>query len=423
MDYCVVNLGQVKNVAKPFYDRLIQIGYSTAYPWTTSTTPASDYQMAAIGQVKNLFTFDFSDTNSNGLPDWWEMKYFGNLTQTGTGSFLGDGMSNQQKYLAGIDPVAPYTPVTGALNPNATTGRFSRGYVLADGTSQIELDGTSQGDSSCASFVIPLDGEKGIPLDPMGANTGKFPGQSPWFMRIAKTLRDHNDSYYSSSNIIIDSPIQFENPIVAFGAGGGGSPMYLNQSYNFGVYAGGRNDTTSPVIFISAYKRSKFVPGQTQITPDAVQSITIPVQSNAVAWSAFAQNGFKLSVQANGLNTDIQLVEADNWTGQWDTNPASPYIITHTATSLDYYYKVEVFGYVPSTWLGQNIPMVVNDATQAPDNSSHVHPSISRRSRRGDRHLSINRNSVERQCLPPITGKHMMNLSIIHLPLILTLAH
>ncbi len=59
-DFTVLNLGQLKAIAKPFYDQLIQVGYVTVYPWTNSAAPADDFVIANLGQAKNLFSFDVS---------------------------------------------------------------------------------------------------------------------------------------------------------------------------------------------------------------------------------------------------------------------------------------------------------------------------------------------------------------------------
>jgi hypothetical protein len=104
-NYYGVNVGQVKNVAKPFWDRLIQEGYTNAYPWTATTTDDCDNAMATIGQLKYVFSFDLiRDTDMDGLPDWWEVRYFGNLSQNGTGDSDGDGLNNFQEYQYGTDP-------------------------------------------------------------------------------------------------------------------------------------------------------------------------------------------------------------------------------------------------------------------------------------------------------------------------------
>src|SRR5258708_6367557 len=54
-DYAVVNQGQLKRLALPFYNRLIAVGYTQDLPWTGGAP--DDYAAANIGQVKNLFSF------------------------------------------------------------------------------------------------------------------------------------------------------------------------------------------------------------------------------------------------------------------------------------------------------------------------------------------------------------------------------
>jgi hypothetical protein len=107
--YAGVNLGQLKTVAKPFYDVLTQIGYSSGYPWTGSG--ADDYAAANIGQAKNVFKFDVGyDSDTNGLPDWWEMYYFGSLGNSASAqSAAGDGYSNLQEYQLERNPTNYYS--------------------------------------------------------------------------------------------------------------------------------------------------------------------------------------------------------------------------------------------------------------------------------------------------------------------------
>jgi len=48
------------------------------------------------------------DADSDGLPDSWELRYFGNITsQNGTGDADGDGLSNRQEYLVSGNPTSP----------------------------------------------------------------------------------------------------------------------------------------------------------------------------------------------------------------------------------------------------------------------------------------------------------------------------
>ena len=119
-NYTAINLGQLKTVAKPFYDVLSQIGYSSGYPWTG--TGANDYAAANIGQVKNVFSFDVGyDSDANGLPDWWEMYYFGSLGNSASAqSAAEDGYSNLQEYQMGRNPTNYYsgTPTLTIISGN-----------------------------------------------------------------------------------------------------------------------------------------------------------------------------------------------------------------------------------------------------------------------------------------------------------------
>ena len=100
-----VTLGQLKYVALPFYDRLMEEGYATNYPWTSTATDDVDYATATLGQLKYVFDFDLvSDSDADGLPDWWEMVYFGTLAHGAGDDTDGDGVSNEDEYRDGTDP-------------------------------------------------------------------------------------------------------------------------------------------------------------------------------------------------------------------------------------------------------------------------------------------------------------------------------
>jgi hypothetical protein len=44
------------------------------------------------------------DTDGDGLPDAWEMQYFGNLNQGANDNPDGDALNNLQEYLQGRNP-------------------------------------------------------------------------------------------------------------------------------------------------------------------------------------------------------------------------------------------------------------------------------------------------------------------------------
>jgi len=130
-NYAAVNLGQLKNVASLFYNRLAEVGYQSTplqpgqvYPWDYSASTPNDYAMANIGQVKNLFSFDLtSGTGANGgVPNWWETKYFGSGTSgwlSGTATAPsgavdggGDSMTILEAYQNQVNPIDIYNGQT-----------------------------------------------------------------------------------------------------------------------------------------------------------------------------------------------------------------------------------------------------------------------------------------------------------------------
>jgi alpha-tubulin suppressor-like RCC1 family protein len=63
-----------------------------------------------------------SDSDADGLPDSWEMLYFGNLSQTASGDPDADGMSNRLEYLFARNPTkGVVADTTGVINFNLFT--------------------------------------------------------------------------------------------------------------------------------------------------------------------------------------------------------------------------------------------------------------------------------------------------------------
>ncbi|MCC7376801.1 MAG: hypothetical protein IT581_19230 [Verrucomicrobiales bacterium] len=68
----------------------------------------------------------FPDADGNGLPDAWEVRYFGKVGIDPNGDADGDGLTNREEYLAGSNPVEPENApleIDVALVPEAGPGK------------------------------------------------------------------------------------------------------------------------------------------------------------------------------------------------------------------------------------------------------------------------------------------------------------
>jgi hypothetical protein len=70
--------------------------------------PTSASYSVVISNVSGAITSSpvavWTDSNGTGMPDWWQLQYFGNLNQIPTGDYDGDGVDNLDEYLEGTNP-------------------------------------------------------------------------------------------------------------------------------------------------------------------------------------------------------------------------------------------------------------------------------------------------------------------------------
>lgn len=215
-----------------------------------------------------------------------------------------------------------------SLNPNTATVALSD-HSTIDASTRYHR-GTSTA-TDFHSLVVPLNFQTGIPLDASGGNaTNLFPG-NPW-----TTALYHFDATNAALQTNLTGRIPFQNPIVAFGNRVGGSPLYVNQSYSFGVYAGNLSTTYSNALRIQVYYRSNSALAGTINMP-------VPDPGNSNQLANLVTNGFTQTFEQFGLRT----VLLDSPDQRWGVMFSRPYVLTHTPNSdaaTNYYYVVEEKG-------------------------------------------------------------------------------
>ncbi|MEM1058611.1 MAG: putative Ig domain-containing protein [Verrucomicrobiota bacterium] len=160
-DYAAANQGQVKEVARHFYDvfALQEVGYHSssvagwspeeAYPWPTAGSGSSDYAGVNVGQLKNLFAFDLSTWEPPGLFEPNDAD--------------GDGLDLAEELALGTDPFDPDTDNDG-LNDGIEIG-ISTNPLADDTDGDGLLDGEEiayglnplQNNSSALPFAESFD--------------------------------------------------------------------------------------------------------------------------------------------------------------------------------------------------------------------------------------------------------------------------
>ena len=103
---------------------------SQGFIWGSETSNWTPLNPLVVSLTNNLFIRlrSWASSDGSGLPDWWELQYFGTTGIDPNASAAGDGYSNLQKFQMGVNPTNYY-------NPNAPPNFF--GCADATGTNVV----------------------------------------------------------------------------------------------------------------------------------------------------------------------------------------------------------------------------------------------------------------------------------------------
>lgn len=226
------------------------------------------------------------------------------------------------------------------------------------------------------SSLIAIDNEQGVCFDGISDFSTLYGNESknyPWFLRATyASVGPCNHLRYEESNQSISyeavnnlpkidgNGIGGQPPFVAFGSQGGGSPLYVNQDYRFGVAAGAQQlDGFGNIdLQVEVYDKESFSNGAINVPRATVAHYSLPRYDppnpyivlgllSSQQWRDFTENG---SVQTYSLvetnnnklihfETSIQYLPPT-----WGQNFLFPLIVTHRAANNDFYYRVSIRG-------------------------------------------------------------------------------
>jgi len=228
-------------------------GSTTATPTFTAPTQVDGIVLTFELGVTNLLgsfakdqvsvTVNMLDTDSDGMSDFWETQYFGNLLQDATTDPDGDGFTNLEEFIAGEDPTVP-----------APLGPIENASVLAGDTeNSLTWDTVDRALAydiywSTTPDVTTATGNRIAGVSSPYSHTGLTNGDSYYYIIVANNLCCESVSGEMRARPGTSgwsTPATREN-LIALGEYHGGKSMALGASWLDGISTLYSNDFLSP---------------------------------------------------------------------------------------------------------------------------------------------------------------------------------
>jgi len=119
------------------------------------TYVASDGVLKAT-RVASIVVVANGDADTDGIPDDWELKYFGNLDRDGSGDFDGDGITDLAEFENDFDPTVP----TGPSAPRVKAPLY--GSEVAQLQPMLELTNTVHAPAMSVNYQFEVYADAGL---------------------------------------------------------------------------------------------------------------------------------------------------------------------------------------------------------------------------------------------------------------------
>lgn len=316
------------------------LAYATSISGTAArTTPAKPVVTLSVGgpyaDVPADVSLTATATDADGTIS--RVDFYNGDTQIGT--------DNSSPYNLTWNNVGAgnYTLKAVAFDNDGNTGSATENLTInvpEDPLFQRRFSrGSDTGYVVLTSFVIPLDFQKGLELDPMGNNAGKFDGDLPWITQTNFSARRHVVDAYPSP---INYSLQFQNPLAVFGKATGGSPMYVGETYRFGIYGGSPyGDSHAPLRAYIYRKSDNALVGYYELSAPIYRRTVggTPIPNEVERWQAYLNNGYVWSPEYSS-----NPLQRPAWADASDSNYktiSDTYGIKISVRLVDYQYQEE----------------------------------------------------------------------------------
>lgn len=131
-DFHAITIGQLKWVAQKIHARLLHFRWQDELPVWLVLNPASDNQLANIGQLKTVFAFDLT-APAGQLPLWWQKYYFdGQVGINPLADYDDDGLADLQEYQQGTNPASADSDGDGVMDGEEVNSIYTNPLAAID---------------------------------------------------------------------------------------------------------------------------------------------------------------------------------------------------------------------------------------------------------------------------------------------------